>query len=410
MKRKQIQVFEHQRLYVGEKGFQQKHLNALLKLNEYHDWKYFKPIAQGIQFNQYVGVIQVDGLLIEIHPKVDKYDSDSHWQKVLLQMLQACGKLKASSVGEANVSSANLNLLELYFELFLSEVQMLIHRGFVKKYRKQTQNTKALKGKLEFAGHVQKNLVHKERFYTTHQVYDTDHLLHQILYKALQIVTGFTKGTRLYDLCKRVGSYFPETSLKPITKQQIASIKLNRKTEVYKDAFELARLIILNYSPDISGGREKMLSLLFDMNLLWEEYVFTELKKIEKEKGISVEGQDSKFFWSNKSLRPDIIVQKGDKKVVVDTKWKCPDNNAASVTDLRQMYTYCRFWKAEKALLLYPGEPIDSGFIDFETDDFIFPDQKLRHQCKMGFVSVLDNQKNLSTKVSEEVLRLLQLD
>ena len=34
------------------------------------------------------------------------------------------------------------------------------------------RNSEALKGKLEFAGHIQKNVIHKERFYTTHQVYD----------------------------------------------------------------------------------------------------------------------------------------------------------------------------------------------------------------------------------------------
>ncbi|GAL00789.1 hypothetical protein JCM19314_1826 [Nonlabens ulvanivorans] len=52
---KTISVFEHQRLYVGEHGFRTTHLNALLKLNEYHDGNYFEPIAKGIKFNQYVG-------------------------------------------------------------------------------------------------------------------------------------------------------------------------------------------------------------------------------------------------------------------------------------------------------------------------------------------------------------------
>ena len=70
--RNNISVFEHQRLYVGENGFKQTHLDALLKLNEYHDGNYFEPIAKGIKFNQYVGVIQVDGLTIEINPKADK--------------------------------------------------------------------------------------------------------------------------------------------------------------------------------------------------------------------------------------------------------------------------------------------------------------------------------------------------
>ena len=60
-----IQVFEHERLCVREKGFSGVHLDALLKLNENHEGVYFEAISKGIKFNQYVAVIQVDGLTIE---------------------------------------------------------------------------------------------------------------------------------------------------------------------------------------------------------------------------------------------------------------------------------------------------------------------------------------------------------
>lgn len=413
MKTNSITVYEHQRLSVGQKGFKQKHLEALLKLNEYHDWNYFKPIANGIQFNQYVGVIQIDGLLIEIHPKVDKNDEDSKWKHVLLNMLKACGKLKADTVGAANVKRSNLNLLELYFELFLSEVQHLQQKGLIKQYRRETKNTKALKGKLEFAGHIQKNLIHKERFYTTHQVYDTDHILHQVLYKALEIVTQFSKGAWLYDNCKRVALNFPEVSKQQITLQRLNSLKLSRKTQDYTNALELARLIILNYSPDISGGKEKMLSLLFDMNVLWEEYVLTMLRKLEGKEDVQIIGQDSKSFWGSNHLRPDIILKKGEQTYIIDTKWKCPSNDKASVEDLRQMYTYCRFWDAEKALLLYPGISRENRFENFKTDDFSvkkgLDPLKIDHQCKTGFVSVVDSEGSLSDSIGKEILNLLEL-
>ncbi|CAM1357841.1 McrC family protein [Tenacibaculum xiamenense] len=421
MKSNSITVYEHQRIYVGKtyngQVFKQRHLDALLKLNEYHDWKYFQPIAKGIQFNQYVGIIQINGLSIEIHPKADKNDANSKWQRVLLNMLKACGKLNPESAGAANVKRSNLNLLEIYFEHFLSEVQSLQRKGFIKQYGKETKNTKALKGKLEFAGHLQKNIVHKERFYTTHQVYDTDHILHQVLYKALEIVTQFSRGTWLLDTCKRIALNFPEVSKQQITTQQLNSIKLHRKSKDYENALKLARLIILNYSPDISGGKEKMLSLLFDMNVLWEEYVLRKLKEATRNnKEIEVIGQDSRLFWGNNYLKPDIVLRKGGKTYIIDTKWKTPSNNKASVEDLRQMYTYCRFWDAEKALLLYPGNDKEKHveFEPFKTDDFsIYMEPylvKLNHECKMGFVSVLNNEGGLSESLGSEVLQLLDTE
>lgn len=388
-------------MYVGEEEFKQAHLDALLKLNEYHDGQYFEPIAKGIKFNQYVGVIQVDGLSIEIHPKADKSAEDYQWKGVLLKMLKECGHLKASSSGGAHVKRQNLNLLEVYFELFLAEVNTLLRRGLIKQYRKETSNVKALKGKLEFAGNIRKNLVHKERFYTTHQVYDRNHLLHQILAEAIEIIEQFTRGTRLYDTCKRTQLDFPKVDSVRITKKHLDTYQLNRKSAPYAYAFELARLIILNYSPDISAGKERMLSLLFDMNQLWEEYVLIQLRRYisKHQTDYEVQGQDRKPFWSSNYLQPDIVIKQKStsKQFVIDTKWKLPGTSSASVQDLRQMYAYSRFWKAEKAMLLYPGDPQNRIFKPFLN-------KNEEHFCKMEFVHVLDG-KELNDKIGEEVFR-----
>jgi 5-methylcytosine-specific restriction enzyme subunit McrC len=411
-----ITVYEHDRLTTDNASFNHKHLNALLKLNEYHNFDYFDPIPNGVKFKQYVGIIQVDGLSIEILPKADKDNSSADWKGLLLQMLKACGHLKASSAGSANVKRQHLNLLEVYFELYLTEIEILIHRGLVKKYRKKTGNVKALKGKLEFAGNIRHNLVHKERFFTTHQVYDYDHLLHQTLAHALEILEQFCKGSYLFDRCKRVLLNFPEITPLKVTKKQLEGIVLNRKTAPYSQALELARLIILNYSPDISTGREKMISLLFDMNRLWEEFILIQIRKELAGTSYSVKGQDSQTFIGSNYLKPDIVIQHDidSKKVyIIDTKWKRPQNKSSSISDLRQMYAYNRFWKAQKAMLLYPGESKNTSFNEFKTEDFFRDNDQttsIIHMCKSGFVSILDDDNKLSDTIGKQVLDLLEED
>ena len=408
-----ITVYEHDRLTTDHASFSTRHLNALWKLNEYHNFDYFDPIPSGVKFKQYVGIIQVDGLCIEILPKTDKDNSGADWKGLLLQMLKACGHLKATSAGAANVKRQHLNLLEVYFELFLSEVETLIHRGLTKKYRKKTGNVKALKGKLEFAGNIRHNLVHKERFYTTHQVYDHDHLLHQTLAHALEIIEQFSKGSYLFDRCKRVLLNFPETTPLKVTKKQLESIVLSRKTAPYSQALELARLIILNYSPDISTGKEKMISLLFDMNKLWEEFILIQIRKELSNTDYTVKGQDSQTFIGSNYLKPDVVIQHNQdpKKVyIIDTKWKRPQNNSSSISDLRQMYAYNRFWNAQKAMLLYPGESKKNSFKPFETEDFFRDNDQttsITYLCKSGFVSVLDEDHKLSHTIGKQVLELL---
>jgi 5-methylcytosine-specific restriction enzyme subunit McrC len=421
---KTIDVYEYGRLIIDDKVFKREHWKSFVKLNDAHEGQYFDVLHNGLRFKQFVGVIQVDGLLVQIHPKSDKDDEDGKWRDVLLQMLKACGRVKAQTAGEAQLSRQNLNLLEVYFEYFLREVEQLIHQGLVKKYRKETGNVKALKGKLDFAGNIRYNLVHKERFYTTHQVYDANHRLHQVLALALEIVDVFSRGTRLNDRCKRVKLAFPEVDTIRANAALLESIKLDRKTAPYGRAFDLAKLIILNYSPDINQGKNKMIALLFDMNQLWEEYVLVMLRKeIYKNpstySNFTIHGQKSKYFWGYNKLKPDIVIEANNRTFIIDTKWKRP-GYSASVEDLRQVYTYARFWDAENVMLLYPGNKANDRNSHYATDDYrkVSDDKengiKITHVAHMAFVNVLKKDPEpdkdgilrsvLNEKLGEEIL------
>ena len=406
LKENTIQVFEHSFLPIEGK-FEQRHFVAMSKLNALHNYQYFDLKHNGIVFKQFVGVIQVEGLTIEILPKIDKNESESaenkqKWQNALIEMLRVTRKLKVQQVGEANVSKQSIHLLDIYFEWFLNEVQLLIHQGLIKQYYKETSNVKALKGKLEFAGHISKNLVHKERFYTTHQVYDKDHSLHQVLGQALNIIATLSKGTYLYSKCKTTQLNFPEVKSINASESTFSKLPKNRKTAPYETAIAIARLIILNYAPNIKSGSEEMLALLFDMNTLWEEYILIKLKQVAEEKGFRVFGQNSTGFWKNISIRPDIVLEKekeGKKETfIIDTKWKNIDNSEPSTHDLRQMYVYNEYWHSNKAMLLYPtnsSNQKDQEFTPFTND---------KHACSLGKISVFKDNK-LNNDLGNEILK-----
>lgn len=407
-----IQVFEHSFLAIGEKGFEHRHFVALSKLNALHNYQYFDLKHNGVIFKQFVGIIQVDGLIIEILPKIDRYEADNtenktKWQKVLIEMLRVTRKLKLQHVGQATVSSQSIHLLDIYFEWFLNEVQLLLHQGLIKQYYKQTGNVKALKGKLEFARHINKNLIHKERFYTTHQVYQKDHLIHQILGQVLDIISDLTKGTYLYNKCKTVQLDFPEVKSIRANEQTFTQIPQSRKTAPYETAISIARLIILNYAPNISSGSENMLALLFDMNTLWEEYVLMKLKQICQDKDIQVYGQNSTVFWNGITIRPDIVLEKKinaqEKEVlVIDTKWKNIDQSQPSTHDLRQMYVYNDYWSSTKAMLLYPAQHTHLG----EELFICFEDRK--HACSLGKINIIDEHGRLDKNLGVKILDLIQ--
>ncbi|TDS66141.1 McrC family protein [Myroides indicus] len=404
--KKFIQVFEYQKLRYDDSGdFQKHHFDAMVKFNELHQNKYFTIIHKGIRFGNYVGVIQIGGLTIEILPKADNNENadKNMWQNVLLNMLKVCKKIQVESISETQLKKRYYSILDVYFELYLTEIERLVKKGLIKKYRKNKSNQNVLKGKLLFAQNIQQNLMHKERFYCEHQIYDKNHLLHQILYKGLLVLKTFVNDF-LKDKLNRLLFEFQDIENITIHKKHFDTIIIDRKNSDYQKAIDIAKIIILNYSPSLNYGNDNLLTLLFDMNALWEEYIFRILHK-HKTNEMEVSFQNSDKFWENKRIRPDIVLKTKEKTFVIDTKWKIIEANNPSDNDLKQMFVYNLHWKAEKTLLIYPkNNQNDSEFGTFHYDN-------LGKKCKLGFVNITNEQTiKKSQFLANEILKKMEFD
>jgi 5-methylcytosine-specific restriction enzyme subunit McrC len=413
-----IQVFEFEKLTLHEdwrgRYLKQKELDKLYEYNDKNDNVYFTGIREGVKFKSYVGVIQIGGLTIEILPKTDKNvseDSDfSAWHGALLNMLKVCRHININSVSEASLKRKHNSILDLYFEMYLDEVQSLLRAGLVKKYRSDSSNVFALKGRLDFNKNIQKNLIHQERFFTEHQVYDYENLVNQIILKALTILGSLTYNSQLKDKISRLRVSFPEIKEISIQKYHFDKVKENRKTVAYTRALQIAKMIILNYSPDIRSGQENMLTLLFDMNKLWEEYVYRMLLRT-KDDNLTVSFQNKQVFWEGRTIRPDLVLIRrndndDDETFVIDTKWKVLDANnpKPSDNDLKQMYAYNLYWNAKRSMLLYPNsKSIDEKYGNYWKGREV-PEN---NQCKVGFINILDEGDFLNLDIGEEILSKL---
>jgi 5-methylcytosine-specific restriction enzyme subunit McrC len=374
----QITLFEHQCLIInqdyGKVKFEQHHLDALQVLYGKGKTPYFKLINKGVQFCEYVGVLQVGKLLIEVLPKADKKEihtnEEKRWRDILIDMLKAVGTFDLKAPSSSALKIRCNSVLELYFNIFIGEIEYLIHTGLVKQYRKVESNNTALKGALQLSKHVQKNIIHKERFYTRYSTYDREHIWHIILYKAIKLIRNLTNNAHIHNRIGALELMFPEMPDLPITEATFQKLNYSRKTEAYRQAIEIARLLLLQYHPDVKSGHNHVLALMFDMNVLWEKFVYVSLRK-KLNAGYQISMQKSKAFWEQdiskktSTLRPDIIVSTKDKKWVWDTKWKCIENDIPSSADLMQVFAYCELFHAEKGALVYPdskGKKSDGTF------------------------------------------------
>ena len=357
-------VFEHEILRTdrGEKRLSETQLKLLQQFYGDSGVPYYSLVHNGVKFCEYVGVLQIGHTLIEILPKIDRSNTETEasWRKVLIDMLHAVGlfQLKAPTSGSLKLRSNSI--LDLYFELFVNELKYLLRQGLVKKYRKTEGNSTSLKGNLKFGKHISLNLVHQEQFYIQYTTYDTNHQLHCILYKALKLLVRINTNESIQGSLKSLELDFPEMQDVKVSETIFNKLTLNRKTQGYEKAIQIARLLLLNYHPDVSKGSNHILALLFDMNLLWEQFVYSSLSR-NKKLETTIAAQNTKNFWKptsgyNSKMKPDIVLNKGKENcVVLDTKWKNIKNYNPSPEDLRQMFAYMKYFKAKKVALVYPG-------------------------------------------------------
>lgn len=393
-------VFEYGELKVGTNNFTQEHLNLLSEFFDKNkgDSKESFPyslIHQGVKFNQYVGIFQIDDLTIEILPKADKLSGDENtWRKHLIDMLIKVYKLNVQSRGNASQDYKPNMVLDIFISKYVNEVNALLHKGLAKHYHKVDENRTSLKGKLLFSKQVTKNCVHQERFFVRHTTYDYEHPFNQMLLTALGKASVLAKSPAVRQRVNSTTFNFPEIS--QYKSDDYASFfercTFNRKTEDYKDALELAKLILMSQMPNLNSGKHKILSLLFDMNKLWEEFVYLTLKR--KLTGCQVIAQQQNKFWSSDNasiyIKPDIIITRGSQTFILDTKWKLPtDKNGKpsehanpANADIFQLHAYLCYYNAEKCSLVFPGankiaihgnyvspnKPCDKLFIPIEDD------------------------------------------
>jgi 5-methylcytosine-specific restriction enzyme subunit McrC len=365
LKRNRIQVYEHQSISLNQdfEGviFDEKKLEAFENYYGSKGVPYFTLIKKGIQFNEYVGVIQIGNTVVEVLPKADKFDNtEFNWQNILIGMLKTVGIFDIHAPSSSALKLKSNSILDLYFELFINEVEYLLHNGLIKKYHKKEGNVTSLKGSLHFSKNIQKNLTHHERFYVRHNTYDFEHKLHFILYKAILLIKQINTNALLHSRIGALFLHFPEMKDIYVSEKTFDKLVFTRKSHSYKKAIEIARLLLLHYHPDVSNGRNTVLALMFDMNVLWEKFVYASLRKF-KEDSTTITAQSSKFFWKPENgiqskIRPDIILNKDRTDcIVLDTKWKNLYGSYPSPDDLRQMYVYHEYYGAKRVALVYPG-------------------------------------------------------
>lgn len=100
--------------------------------------EFLKPIKNGVQANNYVGVLQTkSGLTIEILPKIagrTEEATDTRVRQLFLEMLKAMRSINGKTFKLTNLNAKKNNLLEVFISMFLNGSDMIIKRGLKSSY------------------------------------------------------------------------------------------------------------------------------------------------------------------------------------------------------------------------------------------------------------------------------------
>ncbi len=332
-----------------------------------------RPFGKVLQAQNYVGIIQTkDGTTIEILPKIANLSDDEQEEEkaknILINMLKTLKKSPFKNLNMANLKLSKTPLLEIFITMFLDELTKLIQKGIKSDYITKEENLKFLKGKLQISKQIKHNYIHKERFYVQYQEFISDRIENRLIKTTLKFLYKKAKSNSNKKRIREFIFVFDEIGISHNIKIDFDKVKVNRQMKDYEQVLLWSKTFLLGNSFSLYKGKDIAFALLFDMNLLFESYVGSYLKK----HGLNVELQDSTHHLAYLNdtgkfkLKPDIVIENDDKIIIADTKWKVlsedKTHQGVNQADMYQLYAYgTKYDKCTDMYLIYPKDSIEDG-------------------------------------------------
>lgn len=343
-------------------------------------------VGKTITIKNYVGLIQMnDGFQIQVLPKISFDSSDdvgnSKTKSIFIRMLRSLKDFPSKVFNDASLKVEHMNIYELFINMYLQEVRHLVKIGIKSTYVAKEDNLNYYKGKLIVGKHVSANFVHKERFYVRFDEFSPNRPENRLIkatLKKLQMITTSSKNSKEI---RQLLTAFEMVDISTNYQKDFSKIVIDRNTKEYEMLMKWSKVFLMNKGFTTFSGDTTSRALLFPMETLYESYVAEHIKKIFNKSGFSVSTQDKgHYLFVNPrkqfALRPDIVLKKNERIIIMDTKWKSLINNeranyGISQSDMYQMYAYSKKYQTSEIWLLYPinDEMREVGPIKFDSGD-----------------------------------------
>lgn len=357
---------------------------------------YVKSFGEVIKSKNYVGVIEISShISIEILPKIAQGDIQMG-RTTLLKMLQ-CGNMVPQKIkGKASVHGGVVPIMDLFIEFFCNELENLLSQGIMGSYERIVDNSPTLKGRLSFHNHIVHNSVRKDRFFIEFDEYGLNCFEHRVIKSALLLLYEKVRIDQIKQRLREFLVIFKEIpELRKGEKvRKYSTAERNEKR--YNDIMQWAILFLQGNSIFPRAGELKGVSLLFDMNSLFEKYVQYHLKKqLHLKCGVTISPKTAYMVTEPQSLyrlAPDMLI---GRTIIADMKWKRISSMLPDHRDMYQMYVYGKKYEGIREIhLIYPYTDECRSMVEYLVDDTltirIFPFDCITAQVVTDKLSYVD--------------------
>lgn len=319
-----------------------------------------------IQVKNYVGVLEIKDLTLEILPKIGK-NSEKEARKALIKMLRALPNSPFKTLGQAHLNLCHLPLFEIFIYAFFSELESLLKDGLIHSFEEVEKQQNFIKGKLIVSEQLKRNQLHAHQFHVSFDEFSPNFSLNTIIKSTLIFLEKYHFNKTNKNSFRRIIEIFNEIEPSKNIEQDFAIFEKNQqKLSNYKTLISWCKVFLSNRTFMPSVGSFRQSSLLFPSEILFENFVGKSIKKHFSDEFEVFLKTSTKHLIERHLERPkfrlipDILLKKQSDNIILDTKWKIVDSSKSKLnygidqSDLYQIYAYGKKYDCKQLFLIYP--------------------------------------------------------
>ena len=324
-----------------------------------------------LKAQNYVGVIRTESQCqFEILPKVSKTMSVDSAQNLLIKMLVELRGGPFKKGATADLQAHTMSFLETFLRYFLDQVANIVRQGIARSYVSIKDNLVYLRGKLQLTEHLKHNIFQKTLFFCEFDEYEANRPINRLIKRALEVVLRESRDPGNIQHCRDLLLWFDRVPTSTDVDHDFRSLRRDRLVQHYAPAMPSCKLILQGLNPLTHVGENRTIALLFDMNVVFQDYVIAKLSGQFPDYLMSAQAEGYYLVEKFKQdptfgLTPDIELRhrRTGFRVIGDCKWKLlgvkpRDQQISNKDDMYQIFAYCKKCLVSQeyrcVLLIYP--------------------------------------------------------